>query len=144
MSFLSNFWAIFYFYCIAIANQNYKNWVKDGKKKENAKHHFNCTEMPLIKFDGLVMEKFPPPELHIFTGIFNHMYNGMLENEELCTCAEKWADKVGVSRRFCPSLSFVGNHCKSLLHKIDLLMDTNPPRSVHKDRLDCNVVPSLE
>ena len=60
------------------------------------------------------------------------MYNGMLEIEELQGCAEQWADKVGVSRRFCPSLSFVGNHCKRLLKKIDMLMETNPPRSVHK------------
>ena len=56
----------------------------------------------------------------------------MLEIEELKGCAESWAEKVGVSRRFCPSLSFVGNHCKCLLKKIDKLMETNPPRSVHK------------
>ena len=65
-------------------------------------------------------------------GIFNHIYNGMLENDELHDCAQKWAEKVGVSRQFCPSLSFVGNHCESLLKKIDILMECNPPRSVHK------------
>ena len=68
------------------------------------------------------------------------MYNAMLENTELQDCAVKWADKVGVSRRFCPSLSFVGNHCEKLLKKVDLLMECNPPRSVHKDRLDSNIV----
>ena len=114
---------------------NYENWVKKGSIKDHAKNHFNCNAMPLLNFDDKlrVIDKFPPPELHILTGIFNHMYEGMLADPELKNCAEKWAEKVGVTRRCCPSLSFVGNHCDRLLKKLNLLMETKPPRSVHKE-----------
>ena len=111
-----------------------------GRKKGKAKECYNCTNLPMFKFGekDFVIEKFPPPELHLLTGLFNHMYNGMLENCELKNCAEKWAENAGVDRTFCPSLSFVGNHCIRLLKNIDLLLETNPPRSVHKVRLDSN------
>ena len=115
--------------------RNYEEWIRKGGHKKKAKKHFNCTQLPLIQCNDtdLVMDKLPPPELHIFTGIFNHMYDEMLANDELHDYVEKWAKKVGVTRRFCPGHAFVGNHCKRLLNKVDLLLSTNPPRSVHKE-----------
>ena len=114
---------------------NHENYMKCGGNKKKAMDHYNCTEDPLIVYDDkvLIMDKYPPPELHIFTGIFNHMFNGMLADPELCEHAEKWAEIVGVTRVFCPSLSFVGNHCRRLLKNDNRLLDTSPPRSVHKD-----------
>ena len=114
---------------------NHENYVKKGRKRKRAMEDYNCTEKPLITYDDavLIMDKYPPPELHIFTGIFNHMFNGMLADDGLSDSAVKWAEIVGVTRVFCPSLSFVGNHCKSLLKHVNRLLDTNPPRSVHKD-----------
>ena len=53
--------------------ENVKKWRRKGSKKGNAKRFFNCTEMPLVNCEGVIMEKFPQPELHIFTGIFNHV-----------------------------------------------------------------------
>ena len=114
---------------------NHDNYMAKGGNKKKAMEDYNCTEDPLISYndDVLIMEKYPPPELHMFTGIFNHMYNGMLADPDLCDSAVKWADIVGVSRAFCPSLSFVGNHCRRLLKNDNRLLDTSPPRSVHKD-----------
>ena len=107
--------------------------MKGGDKKK-AMDFFNCTELPIIPYDNgdLIIEKFPPPELHIFIGIFNHMYDGMLEDDSLSDFAIKWAENVGVSRRFCPSLAFVGNHCTQLLKNVDRLLELSPPRSIHK------------
>ena len=108
--------------------------TKGGGDKKKAQQYFNCTQLPLFPYkdEDSVMDKFPPPELHIFTGIFNHMYDGMLENDELHDYAEKWAKKMGVTRRFCPGHAFVGNHCDKLLKNVDQLLNTNHPRSVHK------------
>ena len=115
--------------------KNRDNWIKDGGHKKRAMDFFNCTELPLItcKDEELVIEKLPPPELHIFIGIFNHIYDAMLENTDLCSYAEKWSNDVGVTRRFCPGKAFVGNHCKRLLVQIDGLLKSRPPRSVHKE-----------
>ena len=99
---------------------------------------YNCTELPLVPYekDELIIERFPPPELHIFIGIFNHIYDGMIADPEMCGFVEKWSDRVGVTRRFCPGHAFVGNHCKRLLDNIDLLLETRPPRKIHKEQLD--------
>ena len=115
--------------------RNYEKWMEKGGNKKNAKKHFNCTEVPLVSYDDgdLIMDKFPPPELHILTGIFNHMYDAMLANDELHDYVEKWSDKLGCTRRFCPGHAFVGNHCRKLLRNVDELLKTNPPRSVHKE-----------
>ena len=67
------------------------------------------------------------------TGIVNHMYEGMLSDDRLSEFAIKWAEKVGVSRRNCPSLAFVGNHCKELLKNVHKLLESSPPRSIHKE-----------
>ena len=84
----------------------YRKWKRSGGDKKSAKKFFNCIELPLIEYadHDRVIDKFPPPELHIFTGIFNHMYEGMLADDNLSEHAKKWADNVGVSRQFCPSL----------------------------------------
>ena len=42
------------------------------------------------------------PELHIFTGIFNHIYDAMVADPDLCDYVESWSKDVGVTRRFCP------------------------------------------
>ena len=115
--------------------ENYRKWMRKGGDKKKAKDYYNCTEMPLIAYeDGdLIIEKFPPPELHIFTGLFNHMYEGMLSDESLSNFAIKWAENVGVSRRNCPSLAFVGDHCAQLLKNVHRLLELSPPRSIHKE-----------
>ena len=114
---------------------NYEKWMKKGANRKKAMDFFNCVELPLVAYDDkdLIMDKLPPPELHIFTGIVNHMYDGMLSDPQLCNFAEKWADNLGVTRRFCPGHAFVGNHCRRLLKNVDRLLETNPPRSVHKE-----------
>ena len=114
---------------------NYEKWIESGGDKKRAKEFFNCIELPLFKYKDKdsIIEKFPPPELHIFTGIFNHMFEGMLSDASLSEFAIKWADKAGVSRRHCPSFAFVGNHCKLLLKKVHQLLELNPPRSIHKE-----------
>ena len=118
--------------------RNYENWKKHGGEKKKAMDFFNCTELPIIPYDDedLVIEKFSPPELHIMLGIFNHMYDGMLSDASLSDFAIKWAENVGVSRRFCPSLSFIGNHCILLLKNVNRLLDLRPPRSIYKDCYD--------
>ena len=113
---------------------NYNAWIEDGRVKKRAMDFYNCIELPLIPFERgeLVIEKLPPCELHIFSGIFNHIYDAMIANVDLCSHVEKWSNDVGVTRRFCPGNAFVGNDCEKLLKKVDLLLESRPPRSVHK------------
>ena len=118
---------------------NYNKWMTEtGGNKKKAMDYYNCTELPLVPFekDELIIERFPPPELHIFCGIFNHIYDGMIANPDMHDCVEKWSNDVGVTRQFCPGHAFVGNHCSRLLKKIDLLLETRPPRSIHKEQFD--------
>ena len=98
-----------------------------------------CVALVMLQFsfkkNELVIERFPPPELHIFTGIFNHIYDAMMADPELSSFVDAWSKDVGVTRRFCPGHAFVGNHCERLLKKIDVLIAKRPPRTIHKEQL---------
>jgi hypothetical protein len=109
----------------------HEKWLQSGAKKVELMKFFNCVQRPLFRDDDslLVLDKAPPPELHLMLGIVNHMYTAVVaEWPEI----EQWPKNLGINRRFQPGFSFNGNHCRLLLKSTEKLKELRPPRKVFK------------
>jgi hypothetical protein len=106
-------------------------WRSSGGKMTDLMKHFNCVGYPLLSDADniLVLDKMPPPELHLLLGLVNHIYNSL---EKEWPEVERWAVELGISRRHQPAFSFAGNQCRLLLRKLDVLKSLSPPRKVFK------------
>lgn len=86
------------------------NAHKGGEPKD----YYSCVGKPLHMFppDEQIDEYVPPPELHIFTGVFNNLYNQL---EAVFPGAEKWYKSYHVIRASYHGDVFEGNACHRLL-----------------------------
>jgi hypothetical protein len=110
--------------------KNHDNWQSSGGKKTDLMKFFNCDGYPLLTdSDNTLLEKCPPPELHIMLGLVNHLYDSF---EAEWPEVDQWALGLGISKRRQPGLSFAGNHCRLLLTHIDALKNLRPPRRLYK------------
>ncbi|CAH0560520.1 unnamed protein product [Brassicogethes aeneus] len=76
----------------------FREWEASGRDKKNSKEFKCCVNMPIIKEnpDTLIIDVFPPPELHLVLGVVNTIFEKM---EALyINDALKWAVECGLSR----------------------------------------------
>lgn len=74
-------------------------WLKKTGGNENLVKNFkNCVReaLPVNPSDCLVFDLFACPTLHLFLGIFNHMYEKF---EEIWPGVNQWARKLNVKRK---------------------------------------------
>lgn len=64
----------------------------------------------------------PPPELHLYLGVINGLFNNMAKEFE--STALSWAKACNVERQV--TFGFNGNNCKQLLKKLDVLSSICP------------------
>lgn len=106
---------------INTCKENYSAWQKSGSQKSTTKKYNSSIHEPIISSEDSstrILEVIPPPELHL--GAVNTIYKNMLLEFE-CE-SMKWAQACNMSREFVHgSPAFIGNSCKTLLNKIDLL-----------------------
>jgi len=119
---------------VASLASDYKRYVEDGAKKSDARNYHNVTSRPLLfetveetmESDLLVVDMFPPEELHIVLGITNDFFKNMSEisNGAWKDEVDNWA-KVALSRREgYHGGQFEGNQCKKLLDNIGFFEDS--------------------
>lgn len=102
--------------------KNNAAWEKIGGSKCNAKMYKSTVHPPIFtgQDETLILDIIPPPELHLLLGAVNTIYKSMLTECETDSLA--WAKKCNVNREFVHgSPAFVGNACKKLLEKVDVL-----------------------
>ena len=72
--------------------------------------------MPILKVN-------PPPELHLFIGVTNSLFNELQRRwPDACT----WIKRCNVQRHAMHGGTFHGNSCKQLLRNIDILRPICP------------------
>lgn len=70
--------------------------------------------------EELIINLIPPPELHLLLGVVNTLYSYLLK--KFAEIALEWARRCNISREIVYGVpSFVGNSCKILLDKTDIL-----------------------
>ena len=90
-------------------------------KKEDAAKYGNVIHVPIIEGvdgDTPVIEKIPPPELHLLLGPTNKMYSGL---ENVWPGVEAWLQSIHVKKTDYYGGQFEGNDCRKILKKIDSL-----------------------
>ena len=97
-----------------------------GKRKLSSAKFSSCERMPLLDLDDsiFVIDAVAPPELHLFTGIFNTLYehfNTAIEDvEETTVTASIWPEAKNVTPD-AQGGQFNGNSVKALLADIETL-----------------------
>lgn len=64
---------------------NYKKWIDSGGQKKKAKNSRNCIHPPIMgteNDESLILQYLPPPELHMFLGGTNTIYDHMLSEHQ--------------------------------------------------------------
>ena len=63
---------------------NNREWIESKSKKADLSRFQNCIEQPIfedVDDAARIMELYPPPELHLMTGVFNYLVK-LLEKTE--------------------------------------------------------------
>ena len=105
-----------------------EQYTSAGSVKKNAKKFYNCINKPLIKgnLKDLILKLIPLPELHIFLGGTNHIFdnaNDRCEEDE----AYDWAFQNGIVREDYHGGQLNGPNCSKLLRNLDSLELVLPP-----------------
>lgn len=104
----------------------YWEFHNDGKKIARAKHFDSVIHPSIIKPDNpsvKVLMIVPTPELHLLTGSFTTMYDGMLK---IWSDADSWLRRCNVQKHNFHGGGFTGNSCIQLLSKVDVLASICP------------------
>ena len=102
------------------------NYVDAGREKKQAKLFDNVIHPSIVKPNDLeksVLDVIPPPELHLFLGPVNTIYNALTEKWK---GSSEWLKRCHVEREAFLGGSFTGNSCKILLNNVDLLRSMCP------------------
>ena len=107
-----------------VADQ-YWMWQAAGAVPSSAKHYENCVHTGLVKGDreSLIIDIYPPPELHLMLGVVNHLYKAI---EQEWAGVRHWAETCHVERQAYQGGSFDGNSCRKLLKNVDHLQSMCP------------------
>lgn len=108
----------------SITEQFWK-WQEAGAVPSCAKHYENCVHTSLIKGESqlLIIDLYPPPELHLMLGVVNHLYKAI---EHEWSGVQQWAETCHVERQAYHGGSFDGNSCRKLLKNVDQLQSMCP------------------
>lgn len=107
-------------------------WVQAGEKLSKCKDFKNCRHRPLL--DSIpdakrVIEKNPPPQLHLMSGNTNTINKGLeAEGPRYAELAKEWAKRIGISREGYHGGDFAGNACRKMLRpeSLQVLSDLAP------------------
>lgn len=114
--------------------------------KGDASKYGNVIHLPLyqsIDGDTPVIQKVPPPELHLLLGPTNKIYS---ELENVWPALEAWLQSIHVKKNEYHGGQFEGNDCKKILRLMDSLEERCPDeflpfvaafRSFNDVRLSC-------
>ena len=112
-----------------------------GKSKLSSAVFFSCEKSSLFDEDDsvLVIDIItPPPELNLFTGIFNHLFDHLdliLVKAESNVSALSWSDALNISRSARHGGKFNGNPVKKLLSSTGTLETILKEANVHESCL---------
>lgn len=104
--------------------ENFAQWLNDGADKKSAKNFKCCVADPIFSCNEnkSILDILPPPELHLYLGVINGLFNNM--EKEFKGVALSWAQACNVERQV--TYGFNGNDCKQLLKKLDVLSQACP------------------
>lgn len=110
---LRTFAGNYYWYCVFVE-------IFNGDK-QFAKDCYNCVRAPMSIFpgSGKIVNEIPPPELHLFIGFFNDLYDMVLKFDEILS--EEWTDYSHAVREEYFGGTFEGNESRRLLNRTDTL-----------------------
>ena len=97
------------------------------KTKLSSANFLSCERPPLFDYEDsvFIIDFIAPPELHLFTGIFNHVFDHLdkiLDQIDGCEIsALSWSDAKGISRSSRHGGKFNGGPVKTLLGSIETL-----------------------
>lgn len=65
--------------------QNFSSWQNGGSNKKAANNYNNCTSSLILSGneDALMIDIFPPPELHLMLGVAITLYVNMFSEDEI-------------------------------------------------------------
>ena len=120
---------------IRAQNERWESWSEAERKKgkqpdrSKLKEFDNCEHRPIFEDpdDTLVLDKCPPPQLHIFLGVVNHIIRFLMR---VWPQAEEWPKKLCLEREAQFGGTFNGNSCRKLLNNLKVLKELQPPRGV--------------
>ena len=100
-----------------------------GKQPDRTKlkSYQNCEHRPVFEDsdDTLILDKCPPPQLHILLGVFNQIFKFMAD---VWPAANEWPAKLCLEKEAQFGGTFNGNSCRKLLKNLHLLKNLRPPR----------------
>lgn len=104
---------------IAFVKDNAELWLASGGNEKNAKNFFNCIHHPLLygKEGSKIIERCPPPSLHLFLGLVNSVFNSIAQKDPIIVNLR--SESANVSRH--DQFGFTGRHCRNLLAKRSVL-----------------------
>ena len=118
---------------IASLNKLFWDFFEAKTDKSEAKHYGNVIHPPIISDNlddsTLVIEVFPPPELHLLIGPVNTLYDGL---EKVWPRSEEWLNICNVKKTDYHGGKFEGNDSRKLLKKVDQLEGLAPNNKVVK------------
>ena len=100
--------------------ETFWSFYHSGGNSATVKQFGNSLHLPILRYsdDVKVLEKFPPPELHLLIGVVTKLFKKLLKQ---WNGADRWLSEVHVDREFYHGGSFTGNSVKKLLNNINKL-----------------------
>ena len=100
--------------------ESFWKFFDSGESSNKAKEFGNSLHSPIFRCSDEihVVEKFPPPELHLMIGVVNTLFKELLKNWDN---AQLWLELCHIEREFYHGGSFTGNSAKKLLKNISKL-----------------------
>ncbi|CAH1109213.1 unnamed protein product [Psylliodes chrysocephalus] len=105
---------------------DHSRFCADGKNKKLARYSNSTVNPPLFreKDDFTMLEKCPPPELHLLQGFVNHLFWSGLVPILGKERALLWPKKLNIIHKGYHGEVFEGNACRILLKEAERLNDT--------------------
>ena len=100
--------------------ESYKSFLSAGSILAKAKHTGNVVHLPILSGadDTLILDIFPPPELHLLLGVVNHIVQKM---KSVWPNAEIWPTPLNMKLSPYHGGMFEGNDCRKLLRNLGRL-----------------------
>ena len=116
-------------------NMLWESWSQEqrlrGREPDRGKlkDFDNCEHRPVFSDcdDTLLLDKCPPPQLHIFLGVTNLLVKHLIQT---WPTANEWPERLCLEREAQFGGTYNGNSCKKLLNNLAVLRDLKPPRYV--------------
>lgn len=113
--------------------RHYRAWrVVTNMNPKEARDWESCVNEPVLNFEleTKLVEFMIIPELHLFTGIIAHVYDALKRWD--ADLAEKWLEKIGLSKTTDFGARFTGNSAKLLMKKAFMLKEMCEDKDIEK------------